>query len=143
MRSRITTKWFCNESFKVVQCGQTESNLIIRNVPELGNEGLPLPTPSGRQCYSFVCSESERGNLFCTLCLSLLSSFLSLSNVEKNLFSQRQRWDDSFPVNSPPSSFVYSPLLPAQSSSSWSFLTKDLLVLKVIPVFAVPDYYHH
>lgn len=42
---------------------QTGSNLIIRNAPELGNEGLSFHrlTPSGRRCYSFVCPERTRG----------------------------------------------------------------------------------
>lgn len=35
---------------------QTGFNLIIRNAPELGNEGSSFRlTPSGRRCYSFVC----------------------------------------------------------------------------------------
>lgn len=37
---------------------QTGSNLITRNAPELGNEGLSFRlTLSGRRCYSFVCPE--------------------------------------------------------------------------------------
>jgi len=36
--------------------GNRQSNLIIRNAPEHGNEGLSFRlTLSGRRCYSFVC----------------------------------------------------------------------------------------
>lgn len=60
---------------------QTGSNLIIRNAPELGNEGLSFRlTLSGRRCYSFVCP--ERGT-FLPSPASALSIFMRLVYTEK------------------------------------------------------------
>lgn len=62
------------------------SNLIIRNAPELGNEGLSFRlTPSGSRCYSFVCP--ERGTpLPCPT-----STRLSSSDISALRLPRRQR----------------------------------------------------
>jgi hypothetical protein len=70
---------------------QTGSNLIIRNAPELENEGLSFRlTPSGRRCYSFVCSKCADFLSFSNFIMSLFFRYSTPRPMSKNFAMIRE-----------------------------------------------------